>query len=140
MQTGIQDAQKASQTQSASSQPEPQCCPFPPQCGDRVLWRARFADCPTTFATGPEYRCEVNPIPPRYSVADLNPLIWERNLRIADEWNPYEHFDARQKWVQFMYADMTGRSNDPYTRPISSVGDTYCNQVRQHGTPAYVNF
>jgi hypothetical protein len=79
-----------------------------------VGWQATFAGCQSVHA--PESR-EINPIPSRYRVADLNPLYSERSMMAGREWNPYKHFDSRQLFAQFLWKDV--RSNgDPYSKPV----------------------
>lgn len=115
------------------------CCPNPPTCPEREEWRFKFKGCPPTFATQPSMQCEVAPLGDRYWVADLNPLLYERGLVSGAMWNPYQHMQARQGFIQFLTADMK-KTTDPYSRPIKSLGDSFCVQQQRRGPPPYTQF
>lgn len=120
---------------------ETPCCPNPPTCPERLWWQAQFKGCQTSYtdSDNPEIRCEVAPIPDRYKVADLNELLFERSIATAAEWNPYEHMNARQLFIQFINADM-GRGGDPYSRPVKKMGESYCALQSRRGPPPYTTF
>lgn len=113
----------------------PPCCPIPPPCEEKLGWRARYKGCETTFATdNPNNQCKVNPKGERYFVADLNPLIYERGLISGAKWNPYEHFNARQMFTQFISTEIR-KDSDPYAKPIEDLNQTFCAQKARLGRP-----
>lgn len=118
---------------------EPSCCPNSSSCPTDVQWQARFKGCSPVFANGPAMSCEVAPLGDRYWVADMNPLLYERQLISGAEWNPYQHFNARQMFTQFLTKDIR-KTTDPYTRPIRSLDETYCQQLQTRGPPRFTSF
>jgi hypothetical protein len=138
--TVVKDAYKDTMAQSRVSGFDLQCCPNnPSNCQEQVYWRASFKGCPTTYADDPSMRCEINPVGDRISVADLDPLKFERSIAQEAQWNPYRFMNGRQLWMQFLMHDMTNTS-DPYTRPIPNLDQSYCMQQNLKGPPAFTVF
>lgn len=117
-----------------------QCCNTPPPCDNQVAWQAKFKGCPVTyFADDATQQCEVAPLGDRYWVADINPLLCERQMMQQAEPNPYDFMNARQMWMQFLMKDNIS-TKDPYTRRVSDLGQTYCAQLKTQGPPQYTTF
>lgn len=120
---------------------ETPCCPDPPPCPEQVFWSAKFKGCPVQYIDPPQATCEVNPYGNRYWVTDLNPLLYERGLISGAKWNPYQHMNARQMLAQFLWQDMKKiGANDPYTKPISNLNESFCINQATNGPPQYTRF
>jgi len=109
-----------------------------PLCPQGVSWEASFPGCQTTYWPNKE-EVRVAPRQNRVYVADLNPLIYQRSVVNGQIWNPYEHMQARQKFIQFICTDPNKRT-DPYTQPIQQPSDTYTARVKDVGYPEYTSF
>jgi len=117
-----------------------QCCPDPGACQDQVAWRAAYKGCsPTYFADAPSDSVEVAPLGDRYWVADLSALLYERSIAQQAEPDPYSFMNARQMWMQFAWTDMV-ESKDRFTRPLSSLDQSYAVRFKTQGAPRFTNF
>ena len=134
----LKQAYKAAPNNLPYTADRPVCCSGPLPCVGQVN-RIRFQGCPVAYATGPDVECEVNPIPDRYKIGDLNPLIYERSRMQGQIWNPYRHMHARVAWMQTIAHDLN-KSRDPNTRPIAKLEDAFCVRKKQQGPPAFVSF
>jgi hypothetical protein len=115
----------------------------PAQCQDSCLasgfdttWNAQFLGCPTVSL---DRECRMYRRDPRLWQADLNEAMYERNLAIDADLDPYKHHNRRQSWLQFLSTDWQAR-RDQYMRPINSFEEAFCLQAQQRygeGNRAY---
>ena len=89
---------------------------------EKVDWNAQFIGCPSSSV---RRVCKSYPHDNRLWQADLNSLMQERSMMINREWNPYEHMQSRQKYMQFLSSNLQSRS-DQYMKPIHSLSDIKC--------------
>ena len=124
------------------------CCPNPPACGQSILWRAQFKNCPTCWigqaggqAAEGGMQTEVAPLGDRYWVADLNPLIQARGVMNGALWNPYRHWNNLPLLSQFLWADNGFRATrDPNTQPVARLEDSFSFKQATQGPPLYTRF
>jgi len=117
----------------------PPCCSNPSQCNNVVGWQNQFKNCAPSFVSSPKTRVSINRPPDRIYVGDLNPLQYERSIMCAAEPNFYEHLDNRVGWLQFLWKDMN-LYKDKYTKPLTSLKESYALQSQVQGPPAYTQF
>lgn len=115
----------------------------------RVHWADNYINCPPTYTPAAPGCPNVNPLPDRYKVASLNPLIQEVSQRygqIADLYDP-RYFYGRTSLAQLLWLDLkngsngNNRSKDRYMKFIGRPEDAFCNQVKVNGgkVPAYTH-
>lgn len=107
------------QAQRAREPIDFECSPEAVPCPDTVVWQNTFPGCGSFHIPleGKDYAKDN-----RIWQADLNPLIQERAALMAKEWNPYEHMQARQAYMQFIATNFSSKS-DKYMKPISDLED-----------------
>lgn len=103
-----------------------------PYCPLEVNWEMKFQGCPSTYldATG----CKLYNKYDRIWVKDLNPLWEQRTTQLGAKWNPYEHFNGRQGWNQFLAKDIVNRK-DSYMTPLASIKESKCFGALKQGIP-----
>lgn len=113
------------------------CCQEADLCPLESQWKGTYIGCPSTFVDA--QKCMLIKRDPQLWHADLNPLLEERMMLQGAEWNPYEHFDARQNHLQFLAKDLAYQK-DEYTRPIHDLKEAYCFATELRGEPDSVNW
>jgi len=109
---------------------------------EHVQWQARWKHAPSMSICDPSAGiggCEVSPRSDRLWVADLNPLIREYRMISGAKWNPYRHWASRQMFNQFIGTEFSD-VNDPYTKKINHLSDSYCIRRHLYGQPQYTTF
>jgi hypothetical protein len=117
-----------------------------------VHWADNYINCPVTYTAPPPApnNCpNINPLPDRYKVASLNPLIQEVSQRYGQIADPYDprYFHGRTSLAQLLWLDLkngsggNNRSKDRYTRFIPRPQDAFCNQQKlaKGAVPAYTH-
>jgi len=108
-----------------------QCCAEPVICPMETTWQAAFGGCPTTYIEGP-LACEMYQRDPRAWVFDLNQAMQERATQNAAIWDPYKHFQARQKFAQFIMNDVVNQKAT-HERPIEQLTEASCFAQKVNG-------
>lgn len=112
-------------------EPLPKCSTEPPPCEMRTAWQTKFVGCPSVFIECPEGCKKDGQGRDMYKRDDqlwnrrLTDLIQERSVLSGEIWDPYKHFNARQKLTQILSEDMVHRK-DKYMRPIENLEQAYC--------------
>jgi len=94
-----------------------QCDTSPPLCPFETLWEGQFKGISSLVIPTyePMYQRDM-----RAWQTDLNSAQYERAIQCGAEWNPYEHMEGRQMFMQFSANEMAF-SRDPYMRQVSSL-------------------
>lgn len=114
---------------------------------DRVVWANNFVNCPVQMTMQPNDCPHINPLPDRYKIASLDPLIQYYSQLHGQIANPYEkkYFYGRTSLAQMQWNDIknssnNNRSKERYQRHISRPEDAFCVQQKlaDGKVPAFV--
>lgn len=101
------------------------CSDEPLPCDVQVNWEPSFIGCSSTFVPSDPPK-KTSCADPRAWQKNLNEVMLERSLSLNDEWDLYKHYNARQKFMQFIAKDLVYR-RDKYSIPIGNIADSKGN-------------
>lgn len=111
----------------------PQSCSTKPRpCDMSVAWQPSFVGCSSTFVPSPHLAgsngCPLYKKDARAWPRRLDEEMYRRSIVSGEIWDPYKHFEARQKFAQFISEDMVHRK-DQWMRPIETLDQSSGERV-----------